>query len=114
MILINYWAILIGCRQIILYLKCFLINHCQKFQIITHIATVKNYYQHPNWMLRMAVVTTLEIGHERGEIEAERLKYELEQIHSTSSHFEPNFLLANRLRDLTKQVLSAIDQSIGE
>ena len=76
----------------------------------TILSTVKNYYQHPNWMLRMAVVTTLETAHERGEIEAEQLKYELEQIHSTSSHFEPNFLLANRLRNLKKQALSAIDQ----
>jgi UDP-N-acetylglucosamine--N-acetylmuramyl-(pentapeptide) pyrophosphoryl-undecaprenol N-acetylglucosamine transferase len=80
----------------------------------TILSTVKNYYQHSNWMLRMAVVQTLETAYERGEIEAEQLKYELEQIHSISSHFEPNFLLANRLRDLKKQVLSAIDQSIGE
>ena len=80
----------------------------------TILSTVKNYYQHPNWMLRMAVVQTLETAHKRGEIEAEQLKYELQQIHSISSHFEPNFLLANRLRDLTKQALSAIDQSIGE
>ena len=55
----------------------------------------------------MAVVETLKTAYERGEIEVARLKSELEQIHSISTHFEPNFLLANLLRDLTKQVLSS-------
>lgn len=73
----------------------------------TVLKTVKKYYQHSNWMIRMAVVETLKTAYERGEIEVARLKSELEQIHSISTHFEPNFLLANLLRDLTKQVLSS-------
>ena len=62
----------------------------------------------------MAVVQTLHKAYDRGEIEAEELKQELEEIHSISSHFEPNFLLASRLRDLTKQALSATHKRKGE
>lgn len=80
----------------------------------TILITVKKYRQHPNWMLRMAAVQTLHKAYDRGEIEAEELKQELEEIHSISSHFEPNFLLASRLRDLTKQALSATHKRKGE
>ena len=80
----------------------------------TIFGTVERYCQHPNWMLRMAVVQTLHKAYDRGEIGAEELKRELEKIHSISSHFEPHFLLATRLRDLTKQALSAIDKRKGE
>jgi len=74
----------------------------------TILSTVQRYYQHPDWMLRMAVVQALGRAYERGEIGGEQLKCELEQIPSISSHFEPDFLLANRLRDLTIQALSAV------